>query len=105
MDIRVVRALWGKLEWFKDEIPKEPLFNDLAIVFGKENFEYLSSLGYDCILASSDAKIKDPNSIEGVVEVYQHKLEALEIAMKVHNNILFLQDEKTHPHKPVFSES
>jgi hypothetical protein len=90
MDIRVVRALWGKLEWFKDEIPNKPLFNELVVVWGEENFNYLKSLGYDCIFVSSDAKVKDPDSIEAVVEVYQHKLEALEIAMKTHSKVLFL---------------
>ena len=74
MDIRVVRALWGKLEWFKDEIPNKPLFNEVVVVWGEENFNYLKSLGYDCIFVSSDAKVKDPDSIEAVVEVYSSSI-------------------------------
>ena len=98
MDIKIVKALWGKWQWFKKEIPTKPLFNELVIVWGEDNFKYLSNLGYECILADTNPNIKDPDSIEAVVEIYQHKLEALEIAMKVHSKILFL-DWDTNPVK------
>ena len=81
MDIKIVKALWGKWQWFEKEIPTKPLFNELVIVWGEDKFKYLSNLGYECILADTNPNIKDPDSIEAVVEIYQHKLEALEIAI------------------------
>ena len=98
MDIRIVKALWGKWEWFEPEIPKTPLFNELVIVWGEDNLKYLSGLGYGCILADKDPNIKDPDSIEAVVQIYHHKLEALEIAMRKYDKILFL-DWDTNPVK------
>ena len=98
MDIKVVRALWGKWQAFQYEIPKSPLFDELVMVWGEDNFNFLTGLGYKCTLADIDPNFKEQDSVEAQTHSLHLKLEALEISMRKYDKVLFL-DWDTNPIK------
>lgn len=96
MDIKFVRALWGPLKDFIDEIPKQPLYNEVVVVWGQENCDYLNSLGYDCVLIQDN--IDNLHSLD----MFRLKLEAIEHTSSLYGKILFL-DWDTVQVKPIDS--
>lgn len=82
--IKIVRALWGPLKDFIEEIPKIPLYNEVVVVWGQENYNYLNSLGYDCIF------IQDSIDNLHSLDMFKLKLEAIEHASSLYGKILFL---------------
>ena len=48
--VKIVRALWGDINQFIDEIPKKPKYDEMVYVWGVENNEYLKKCGYNTTL-------------------------------------------------------
>ena len=51
-DIKVIRALWGNFDFYKNEIPLSPTYNETVYVWGTENLNKLNQLGYNTIFMS-----------------------------------------------------
>jgi hypothetical protein len=56
-NIKVIRALWGNFDFYKNEIPLFPLYNETVYVWGTENLNKLNQLGYDTIFMGEDVDI------------------------------------------------
>lgn len=82
--IKVIRALWGPLEDFIEEIPLSPTLNETVVVWGQENYDYLLKLGYDCIFIQDN--IENLHSLD----MFRLKLEAIEHTASIHGRVLFL---------------
>lgn len=95
MDIKIIRALWGDYKSFMHEIPTSPLFGEVVYVWGKENYNFLIKLGYECILLS-----KDDFPITNVFKKYLPKLYAFEYGCRDYSKVLFL-DWDTVPKKDI----
>lgn len=77
--MKVIRALWGDfLVNNKEEIPKLPQLDETVFVWGKQNLEYLDSLGYDTIYVGDHG------------DSFILKLRALNLGYKKFGEILFL---------------
>jgi len=84
--IKVIRTLWGNSEHLKNEIYTASRFeNEVVMVYGKENYNFLADLGYKCILVSDD----DLTSVESYDYLY-YKIHSLVEASKYYEKILFL---------------
>jgi len=81
--IKVVRALWGDLNQFINEIPKKPNYNEMVYVWGVENDDYLKKCGYDTTLINK-------TNIWNINKHYIHKLESFVEAEKMYGEFLFL---------------
>jgi hypothetical protein len=53
-DIKVIRALWGNFDFYKNEIPLSPTYNETVYVWGTENLNKLNQLGYNTIFMGED---------------------------------------------------
>lgn len=84
--IQVVRALWGDCYSFQKEIPIKPLFDDIVIVWGGENNDFLKSLGYKTILVSNENQVSNFTTFEQFIL----KVDAWKQALEVFDKILFL---------------
>lgn len=86
--IPIIRALWGSQERTLKEVFPKPLFkNEVVVVWGTSNKEYLQSLGYQVKVLSGHETDSRYNSIH---THYLHKLEAIKIAGILHKEYLFL---------------
>lgn len=86
--IQIVRVLWGHNTELLKEIPKVPIFeNEIVFVFGRNNYEYLIEIGYNCLLLSED---KTDIAYSTFLTHFGHKLEALKIAESMYDEYLFL---------------
>jgi hypothetical protein len=86
--IPVIRALWGSQERTLKEIFPKPLFkNEVVMVWGTANKEYLQSLGYTVKTISGYET--DPRYTT-IHTHYLHKLEAIKIAGVLYSEYLFL---------------
>lgn len=83
-NIKVIRVLWGD---FKDEIPHEPIFNELVYVYGTSNQEYLQKLGYETYLV--DENPMGHGNVDELNKFY-NKLEAIKLACFHFTTFLFL---------------
>lgn len=81
--VKVIRALWGDINQFIDEIPKEPKYDEMVYVWGVENNEYLKKCGYSTTLINV-------TNIENITKHYIHKLESFVEAEKMYDEFLFL---------------
>jgi hypothetical protein len=63
--------------------PEEPEF--VTYVFGTDNFNYLRNLGFECKLIHHKPHIWDMEK-----QLYRHKLDILEAALKDHDQIVYL---------------
>lgn len=77
--MKIIRALWGDfLVNYKEEIPKSPMFDEAVYVWGKENLEYLKSLGYNTLYVGDFG------------DSFILKLKALNLGYRKFGEILFL---------------
>jgi hypothetical protein len=81
-DIKIIRALWGNFDFYKNEIPSSPLYNEIVYVWGTENLNKLNELGYDTIFMGED--IHKPR------HAFHLKLECLIKAEEDFNEIIFM---------------
>jgi hypothetical protein len=81
--VKVIRSLWGDINQFIGEIPKEPKYNEMVYVWGIENNNYLKKCGYDTTLINE-------TNIGDVTKHYIHKLESFVVAEKMYGEFLFL---------------
>ena len=78
--MQIVRTLFGdNLDFFKEEIPTQPQFNEVVYVWGKKNLEYIKQLGYKYRF------VEDTNHFDFV-----YKLHTLNLAYKEFKEVLFL---------------
>lgn len=54
-DIKIIRGLWGNFDFYKNEIPPKPLYNETVYVWGSENESKLNRLGYHTIFMGEDS--------------------------------------------------
>ena len=77
--MKIIRALWGDfLKHHKEDIKKSTRLDETVYVWGKENLEYLNSLGYDIIYMGDTS---------GSFEL---KLKTLDMGYKQFGEVLFL---------------
>ena len=77
--MKIVRALWGDfLNNHRDEIPQSPQLDEIVFVWGKENLEYIESLGYETIY------------VNDIGDSFNLKLKALDLGHQMFGEILFL---------------
>lgn len=95
MGIKVVRALWGDIELFIDDIRLANRKDCVVIVWGLDNYNSLTYLGFDCKMISSN----DMSNVDDS-EMYHLKLVAMHEAAKKYKSILFL-DWDTKPLKDI----
>lgn len=81
-DIKIIRALWGNFDFYKNEIPTTPLYNEVVYVWGSENLNRLNQLGYDTIFMGEDTH--KPR------HAFHLKLECLIKAEEDFNEIVFM---------------
>lgn len=93
MGIKIVRALWGNIDKFLEDIKQASTDNTIVMVWGSSNLELLSSLGFECKLLSVD----DMSSVDDS-DMYHLKLVAMHEAATIYKQILFL-DWDTKPIK------
>tara|TARA_Y100000389_G_C17464564_1_gene524454 strand:+ start:2648 stop:3328 length:681 start_codon:yes stop_codon:yes gene_type:complete len=77
--MKLVRALWGTRKDILNEIPRQPQLDEVVYVWGKNNWEYLISLGYET------RYVTDTEEMD-----YKFKLDAIDLAYEEFGNILFL---------------
>ena len=95
--IPIIRALWGNQDRTLKEIFPTPLFkNEIVIVWGSDNKNYLESLGYQVKLLSG---YQTNSQYDSIHNHYMHKLEAIKIAGLLYNEYIFL-DWDCFPLKP-----
>lgn len=82
---QVIRALWGNNRQVLKEIPFQPLFNDVVFVWGLDNYYYLSSLNYKCVLMSDDDQSSLPAD-----KMYFLKPQAWVKGCEMFGSVLFL---------------
>lgn len=89
-DLKIVKILWGEnaISKLKKDIKLSTKFdNEIVFVLGKNNFEYLKSLGYDCILVDNKSYInKDINNLSN----FSNKIYLLSVIEEIYNEYLFL---------------
>jgi len=86
--MQIVRAFWGNIDEFVNEIPKKPLFEkEIVIVWGLNNQTFFKNLGYKTILVDEAITNLEYSSY---LKHYAHKLEAIKIAEEKFNEYLFL---------------
>lgn len=89
--IQVIRTLWGDSEHHRKEILKASKFDDeVVMVYGLNNFNFLKSLGYNCILVSED----NLSHLPYYKQLY-YKLHSLVQASNHFKKILFLDWDVT----------
>jgi len=81
-NIKVIRALWGNFEHYQNEIPKQPIYNEVVYVWGIENADKLKELGYEVVFMG-DGVHKSKHS-------FYLKLECLIRAENEFKEILFI---------------
>lgn len=93
MGIKIVRALWGDIDKFIDDIDFSSRINTIVMVWGYENYQKLTQMGFECELLS-----RDNMSMMDDSEMYHLKLIAMHEAALSYGSILFL-DWDTKPLK------
>lgn len=90
-DIQIIRTLWGDSEHHRKEILKASRFDgEVVMVYGVNNFNFLNSLGYSCILVSED----NLSNLPYYRQLY-YKLHSMVEASKHFAKILFLDWDVT----------
>ena len=86
--IPIIRALWGSVPRSKSEVFRKPIFaNEIVVVWGQDNYEYLTKLGYQTVVADygiTDARYSTIHSH------FMHKLLAIQHASKIYDEFIFL---------------
>ena len=95
MGIKVVRALWGDINLFIDDIRLANRNDCVVIVWGLDNYNSLTYLGFDCKMISTN----DMSDVDDS-EMYHLKLVAMHEAALTYKSILFL-DWDTKPIKEI----
>lgn len=87
-DMKIARVLWGITQSVLDEIPNRPIFdNEIVVVWGKENNQFLIERGYETLLLSEYPS--DPE-FTGVIKQFAHKLLALSIIENMYDEYFFV---------------
>ena len=96
--IKIVRTIWGTLEHTLNEVAnKEKFSNEVVMVWGTKNEEYMKSLGYETILMNENQEEpgwEHPNT------KYNHKIKAVKLADSLFGEFLLL-DWDTFLEKPL----
>jgi len=93
--MRFIRAFWGdihnpKSSHHKEEIQKvaeTSTLDELVFVWGRENYNYITSLGFDCKLVSDNPY---PYGKSFNSDFYIAKLDALRFGCMMYNEVIFL---------------
>ncbi len=102
--MKIIRILWGDFERYSNQIinAKKYNLNEKVFVWGKENHQKLTSLGYDCHLINEqpyDYEIADNHTFISYNSL-THKIFGLKIALDLLDEVLFL-DWDCIPTKPL----
>lgn len=105
--MKLIRILWGDFERYSSQIidAKNQNLNETVFVWGKNNYNKLTELGYRCILI--DDEPYDYNYANNHTFIsygsLTHKIKGLKIALEKFNEVLFL-DWDCVPLKPLDEE-
>jgi len=96
--MKIVRTFWGDLHRMGDRYPNQiknavnDNLNEMVYVWGTDNFEYLTNLGYTCELISEENYNFDLASDHTFYDFksLNHKLFVLNLALQEWDEILFL---------------
>ena len=102
--MKIIRLLWGDFDRYYSQIVKAKKydFNEEVFVWGKENLNKLTSLGYNCHLIDDepyDYNIANNHTFISYSSL-THKIVGIKIALSIHKEILFL-DWDCVPTKPI----
>lgn len=79
--MKIIRTVWGNLEHTIREVSNKSKFdNEIVYVWGKDNNEYLMSIGYDTHLMSVNSYDDSDQKYSTQLYKYMHKLFAIEHA-------------------------
>lgn len=86
--IKIVRTIWGTLEHTLNEVAnKEKFSNEVVMVWGIKNEEYMKSLGYETILMNEN---QEEPGWEHPNKKYNHKIKAVKLADSLFGEFLLL---------------
>jgi len=102
--MKIIRILWGDFERYSSQIinAKKYDLNEKVFVWGKNNYQKLTSLGYDCHLINEqpyDYEIADNHTFISYGSL-THKILGLKTALELYSEVLFL-DWDCIPIKPL----
>lgn len=92
--MKFVRILWGDFNRYQNQIieAKSDNLNEVVYVWGKDNYNNLKNLGYDCVLISDDPydyTIADNHTFVNHKSLI-HKIIGLGHALHQHDEIIFV---------------
>ena len=96
--MKIIRTFWGDLHSmgtrYTDQIEEASKDNleEIVYVWGRENYNYISNLGFNCTLLSEDPydySIASNHTFWDYRSLV-HKLQCLDIAVKEHGEVLFI---------------
>lgn len=92
--MKFIRILWGDYSKYENQIleSKNDKLNEMIFVWGKDNFDKLTDIGYECTLISDDPydyNIADNHTFINYKSLI-HKIIGIETALKIYDEIVFL---------------
>jgi len=96
--MQFIRAFWGDLNKFGQKYKKQILsvstdnLNEVVYVWGLDNFNFIKSIGYNCVLVSEDNydyNLANNHTFYDYKSL-NHKLWIVEYALKEYDEIIFL---------------
>jgi hypothetical protein len=105
--MRFIRSFWGDLDNFnqrhKNEIihvSKKSKLNEVVFVWGLVNYEFIKSLGFECILMSKMATEYGEDYLYDSDKYMLHKLVSIKLGIELFDKVIFL-DWDCHQLKPI----
>ena len=97
LEMRFIRAFWGDLDTdngkYRSEIhniAKSSKLNDFVYVWGRQNYNYIKSLGFEAKLLSESSTEFGEDFLENSDTFFLHKLDAVKRGCEEFNSVIFL---------------
>jgi len=95
--MKFIRSFWGDLNNFNQrhkkeiiEVSKNKSLYEVVFVWGTENYNFIKSLGFECVLLSNESTQYGSDYLYDSNQYMIHKLVAIKEGIKLYHEVIFL---------------